>query len=70
VTLLVLTHLSNRYFGPEIAAEAREIFPETVVPRDFDTVEVPFTERGTPRLVKGAASGRRIQSPAQSEETA
>jgi ribonuclease Z len=68
VHLLVLTHLSNRYFGPEIAAEAREIFPETVVPRDFDAVEVPFAERGTPRLVKGAASGRRIQSPAQSEE--
>jgi ribonuclease Z len=70
VKLLVLTHLSNRYFGPEIAAEAREIFEDTVVPRDFDAVEVPFAERGAPRLVKGAASGRRVQSPAQSEEPA
>jgi hypothetical protein len=31
---------------------------------------VPFAERGAPRLVKGAASGRRVQSPAQSEEPA
>src|SRR5206468_2737389 len=56
VGLLALTHLSNRYFGPEIADEARAIFPETVVPRDFDVVEVPYTERGAPQLVKGGAS--------------
>ena len=59
VGLLALTHLSNRYFGPEIAREAREIFPETVVPRDFDVVEVPLAERGTPQLVKGGAVHRR-----------
>jgi ribonuclease Z len=62
VTLLALTHLSSRYFGPEIAEEARAIFPETVVPRDFDVVEVPFGERGSPKLVKGGASGRRVDS--------
>ncbi|TML27038.1 MAG: ribonuclease Z [Actinobacteria bacterium] len=61
VGLLVLTHLSNRYFGPEIAEEARAIFPETIVPRDFDVVEVPYAERGTPHLVKGGASRRREQ---------
>ena len=55
VKLLALTHLSPRYFGPEIAREAREIFPNTVVPRDFDVVEVPFPERGEPQLVKGGA---------------
>jgi ribonuclease Z len=59
VGLLALTHLSNRYFGPEIAREAREIFPETVVPRDFDVVDVPFAERGSPQLVKGGALHRR-----------
>ena len=53
--MLALTHLSNRYFGPEIAREAREIFPETVVPRDFDVIEVPFSERGAPQLLKGGA---------------
>jgi len=53
VSLLALTHLSNRYFGPEVAREARTIFPETVVPKDFDVIDVPFPERGSPRLVKG-----------------
>ena len=55
--LLALTHLSNRYFGPEIAREARDIFPETVVPKDFDVIDVPFAERGTaePRQGWGAA---------------
>src|SRR5262249_37259136 len=55
VRLLALTHLSARYFGPEIAREAREVFPETVVPRDFDVIEIPFPERGAPMLVKGGA---------------
>jgi ribonuclease Z len=62
VHLLALTHVSTRYFGPELAREARAIFPETVVPRDFDLIEVPFPERGTPRLVKG---GARIETPAE-----
>jgi ribonuclease Z len=59
VGLLALTHLSNRYFGPEIAREAREIFPDAVVPKDFDVVEVPFAERGAAQLVKGGALRRR-----------
>jgi ribonuclease Z len=66
VGLLALTHLSNRYFGPEIAREAREIFPDTVVPKDFDVVEVPFAERGTPQLVKGGALHRREPEPVSS----
>jgi ribonuclease Z len=66
VGLLALTHLSNRYFGPEIAREARVIFPETVVPRDFDVIEVPFGERGTPQLVKGGAAHRRDRDPVSS----
>jgi ribonuclease Z len=53
VSLLALTHLSNRYFGPEVAREARTIFPDTVVPKDFDVIDVPFPERGAPSLVKG-----------------
>jgi ribonuclease Z len=55
VRLLALTHVSPRYFGPELVREAREIFPNTVVPRDFDVVDVPFAERGEPALVKGGA---------------
>lgn len=56
VRLLALTHVSPRYFGPELAREAREVFPATVVPRDFDVIEVPFPERGEPKLSKGGVS--------------
>jgi len=66
VGLLALTHLSSRYLGQEIAREAREIFAETVVPRDFDVVELPFAERGTPNLVKGGARPRREPDPVSS----
>ena len=55
VRLLALTHVSPRYFGPELAEEARAVFPETVVPRDFDVIEVPFAERGAPELVERGA---------------
>jgi ribonuclease Z len=52
VKLLALTHLSTRYFPRDIRDEARGVFPDTLVPRDFDTIEVPFPERGDPHLVK------------------
>jgi ribonuclease Z len=52
VKLLALTHLSTRYFPREIRDEARAVFENTVVPRDFDTIEIPFPERGEPHLVK------------------
>jgi ribonuclease Z len=52
VTLLALTHLSTRYFPRDVREEARSVFENTVVPRDFDTIEVPFRERGEPHLVK------------------
>jgi ribonuclease Z len=55
VAMLALTHISPRYFGPELAREARAVFAETVVPRDFDVVDVPFAERGAPKLLKGGA---------------
>src|SRR5207253_957205 len=52
VRLLALTHLSTRYFARDVRDEARAAFPATVVPRDFDAIEVPFPERGELRLVK------------------
>jgi ribonuclease Z len=65
VGMLALTHLSSRYFGPDVAREARAVFPETVVPKDFDVIEIPFPERGGPRLVKGGAAhrGRALAAP-------
>jgi ribonuclease Z len=54
VRLLALTHLSSRYGGGEIREEACAVFPETVVPRDLDTIEVPFPERGRATLLRWA----------------
>jgi ribonuclease Z len=51
VELLALTHISARHAGSEVEDEARELFARTVVPRDFDVIEVPLPERGTPELV-------------------
>ncbi|HUH16219.1 MAG TPA: ribonuclease Z [Gaiellaceae bacterium] len=63
VRLLALTHLSSRYGAGEVEREARTVFPETVVPRDFDLIEVPFAERGSPELVKSGARLPRGQVP-------
>ena len=52
VRLLALTHISTRYAGGELRDEARAVFAATEVPRDFDTIEVPFIERGAPELVR------------------
>ncbi len=52
VELLCLTHVSGRYFGKELRSQAREVFERTELPRDFDVVEVPFPERGSPFLEK------------------
>jgi ribonuclease Z len=46
VRLLALTHVSSRYAGGELRGEARSIFPATEALRDFDTIDVPFPERG------------------------
>jgi ribonuclease Z len=51
VRLLALTHVSSRYAGGELRDEARASFPATEVARDFDTIEVPFPERGPASLV-------------------
>jgi ribonuclease Z len=52
VTLLALTHFSTRYPVAVLRDEARAVFGATVLPRDFDTIEVPFPERAAPRLVR------------------
>jgi ribonuclease Z len=58
VRMLALTHLSTRYGGRELRDEARAIFPNTVVPHDFDAIELPFPERGEPTLIRGEEAVR------------
>ena len=51
VVMLALTHFSTRYPVGLLRDEARALFPRTELPRDFDTIELPFPERGEPELV-------------------
>lgn len=55
VGMLALVHISSRYHVGAVLGEAREEFPGAIAPRDFDLVEIPFPERGEPRLVEGGA---------------
>ncbi len=52
VRTLALVHLSTRHSAADCKAQARAVFPGAQVPRDFDTIEVPFPERGAARLVR------------------
>jgi ribonuclease Z len=65
VALLALTHFSTRYPVRVLRDEARAIFPKVVVPRDFDTIELPFPERGEPQLARW---NQRVDAEAASDE--
>jgi ribonuclease Z len=58
VGMLAIVHVSSRYNVSKVLAEAREAFSNTVAPRDFDLVEIPFPERGEPHLVPEGAKQR------------
>jgi len=68
VGLLALTHVSSRYGGGEVREQARAIFTNTEAPRDFDTIEVPFPERGEATLVRWSERRAREQAAAPPAE--
>jgi ribonuclease Z len=57
VKQLILTHVSRRYPARDVLAEARAIFPETLVARDFDHY----------RIQKDKTAQRVIAAPAEEE---
>jgi ribonuclease Z len=63
--LLALTHISTRYPGGDLRAEARSVFAATEAPRDFDTIEVPFPEKGPAQLVRWSD---RVREPRAAEQ--
>ncbi len=58
VGMLAIVHVSTRYNVSAVLGEARDAFPNTVAPRDFDLVEIPFPERGDPELIQEGAKQR------------
>jgi ribonuclease Z len=63
VGLLALTHVSPRYGGGELRDEARGTFERTIVPRDFDRVEIPFPERGEPAHLRASDPRTPAEAP-------
>ena len=59
VRMLALVHISSRYHVGAVLEEAREAFGAAHAVRDFDLVEIPFPERGEPRLRVGGAREER-----------
>jgi ribonuclease Z len=55
VQMLALVHISSRYHVGAVLDEAREEFPGAIAPRDYDVIEIPFPERGEPRLIERGA---------------
>src|SRR3954451_1776322 len=66
VRLLALTHVSTRYFGPELAREARDVFEAVVVPRLSDVFAFLSGGRGEPQLLRRAARPSRPAREADS----
>jgi ribonuclease Z len=69
VRMLAITHVSSRYVGGELREQAREIFAATEAPRDFDTIAVPFPERGIPVLERWADRQARERNQTQEQAT-
>jgi ribonuclease Z len=63
VEMLALHHVSLRYGGGELRDEARAVFPNTIVPRDFDRVEIPFPERGEPVHIRAGSEPTQALTP-------
>ena len=56
--LLALTHLSPATAAARSATRRARSFPNTVVPRDFDIVEIPFPEKGEPTVHRARRRAR------------
>ena len=66
VKMLALVHISSRYHVGTVLDEARESSSPTVAPRDFDLIEIPFPERGEPKLIANGARDRAEQPDPES----
>jgi ribonuclease Z len=62
VKLLALVHISSRYHVGKVLEEAKEVFEPVVAPRDFDAIDLPFPERGEPKLIQNGARERGEES--------
>jgi ribonuclease Z len=55
VKMLAVVHISSRYHVGTVLDEARDVFEPSFAPKDFDVIEIPFPERGEPKLIPNGA---------------
>ncbi|HEY5192617.1 MAG TPA: ribonuclease Z [Solirubrobacteraceae bacterium] len=67
--LLALTHISTRYPGGDLREEARAVFAATEAPRDFDTIDIPFPEKGPAELIRWSSRRERTAADSATETT-
>ena len=58
VKMLALVHISSRYHVGKILEEAQDVYEPTVAPKDFDTIQIPYAEKGYPELIPNGARDR------------
>jgi ribonuclease Z len=68
VKLLALNHISPRHPPKVLLDEATAIFDRTILPRDFDRVEIPFPERGEPAHIRKSDEDRRQPKPEEHQQ--
>ena len=67
VGMLALNHVSTRHPLGVLRDEARAVFSPTVIPRDFETIEIPLAERGEPTLVRWEAHAAAPAQPGEAQ---
>jgi ribonuclease Z len=63
VKMLALVHISSRYHVGTVLEEAQEVYEPTVAPKDFDTIQIPYAEKGYPELIPNGARTRSADTP-------
>ena len=68
VKMLALNHVSPRHPPKVLLDEATAVFDRTILPRDFDRVEIPFPERGQPVHIRRSDEDRRQPKPEEHQQ--
>jgi ribonuclease Z len=68
VRILALTHISSRYPGGDLREEARCLFAATEAPYDFDSIDIPFREKGPAQLIRWSRKRPSVEAQEQTEQ--
>lgn len=67
VRLLAVQHVAAKVHAGELEREVQAVFPDAVVVRDFDEIEIPLHDRGAPIHRRWSERGARPEAPTAGE---